>query len=79
MKVISVIEDEDVIKKILSHLRLWEAKVRLPAKTNANILYVAFTKFGREIYKRRQKSMKEESKMILLFFWKSHILSRYCL
>jgi len=46
---------------------LWEAKVRLPAKTNANILYVAFAKFGRQIYKRRQKSMKAESKIILLF------------
>jgi len=46
---------------------LWEAKARLLAKTNANILYVAFTKLGREIYKRRQKSMKAESKMILLF------------
>jgi hypothetical protein len=26
MKVISVIEDQDVIKKILKHLRLWEGK-----------------------------------------------------
>ena len=67
MKVISVIEDEDVIKKILKHLGLWEVKVRLPAKTNANILYVAFARFGREIYKRRQKSIGAELKMILLF------------
>jgi len=28
MKVISVIEDEDVIKKILKHLRLWDQKSR---------------------------------------------------
>jgi len=28
MKVISVIEDEDVIKKILKHLGLWEVKPR---------------------------------------------------
>jgi hypothetical protein len=67
MKVISVIEDEDVIKKILKHLGLWEVKARLPAKTNANILYVAFARFGREIYKRRQKSIEAELKMILLF------------
>jgi len=30
MKVISVIEDEDVIKKILKHLGLWEVKPRPP-------------------------------------------------
>ena len=40
MKVISVIEDEDVIKKILKHLVLWEVKPRPlhkaiePQKTN---------------------------------------------
>jgi hypothetical protein len=54
-------------KKILKHLGLWEVKARLPAKTNANILNVAFARFGREIYKRRQKSMEAELKMILLF------------
>ena len=32
MKVISVIEDEDVIKKILRHLGLWEVKPRSPPK-----------------------------------------------
>jgi hypothetical protein len=35
MKVISVIENEDVIKKILKHLGLWEVKARPPPKTNA--------------------------------------------
>jgi len=65
-------------KKILKNLGLLEAKARLPAKTNANILYVAFSRFGREIYKRRQKSIEAESKMILLF-WESHILYRACL
>jgi hypothetical protein len=30
MKVISVIEDEDVIKKILKHLGLWDQKARPP-------------------------------------------------
>jgi len=30
MKVISVIEDEEVIKKILKHLSLWEIKARPP-------------------------------------------------
>ena len=32
MKVISVIEDEEVIKKILKHLDLWETKERPPPK-----------------------------------------------
>ena len=32
MKVISVIEDEDVIKKILKHLGLWDVKTRPPPK-----------------------------------------------
>ena len=35
MKVISVIEDEEVIKKILKHLGLWEKKARPPPKTRA--------------------------------------------
>jgi hypothetical protein len=33
MKVISVIEDQDVIKKVLKHLGLWEVKPRPPPKT----------------------------------------------
>ena len=32
MRVISVIEDEEVIKKILKHLGLWDQKVRPPPK-----------------------------------------------
>ena len=32
MKVISVIEDEDVIKKVLKHLGLWDLKARPPPK-----------------------------------------------
>jgi hypothetical protein len=32
MKVISVIEDEKVIKKILKHLGLWDLKARSPTK-----------------------------------------------
>jgi hypothetical protein len=32
MKVISVIEDEEVIKKILKHLGLWDSKARPPPK-----------------------------------------------
>jgi hypothetical protein len=34
MKVISVIEDEEVIKKILAHLGLWKVKPRPPPKAN---------------------------------------------
>ena len=33
MRVISVIEDDKVIKKIVKHLGLWEVKKRLPPKT----------------------------------------------
>ena len=32
MKVISIIEDEEVIKKILKHLGLWDVKTRPPPK-----------------------------------------------
>jgi hypothetical protein len=32
MKVISVIEDQDVIKKILKHLGLWKVKPRPPPR-----------------------------------------------
>ena len=34
MKVISVIDNEQVIEKILKHLGLWEVKARPPPKTN---------------------------------------------
>jgi hypothetical protein len=33
MKVISVIQDQDVIKKMLKHLELWQVKPRPPPKT----------------------------------------------
>ena len=35
MRIIAFIEDEEVIKKILKHLRLWEAKARSPPKMKA--------------------------------------------
>ena len=35
MKVISVIEDEEVIKKILKHLGFWDRKARLPPKAKS--------------------------------------------
>jgi hypothetical protein len=35
MKVISVIEDSEIVKKILKHLGLWEVKARPPPKTGA--------------------------------------------
>ncbi len=40
MKIISFIEDEQVIKKILKHLGLWEVKARPPPKTKAPPLNV---------------------------------------
>jgi len=35
MKVIGFIEDQEVIKKILKHLGLWDLKARPPKRTNA--------------------------------------------
>jgi hypothetical protein len=35
MRVISVIEQPEIIKKILKHLGLWERKARPPPKANA--------------------------------------------
>ena len=35
MKVISVIEDEEIVKKILKHLGLWDQKARPPPRTGA--------------------------------------------
>ena len=35
MRILAFIEDEEVIKKILKHLGLWERKARPPPKTNA--------------------------------------------
>ena len=35
MRIISFIEDEEVIKKILKHLGLWELKARPPPRANA--------------------------------------------
>jgi hypothetical protein len=35
MKVISVIEDSEIVKKILKHLGLWDQKVRPPPKANS--------------------------------------------
>jgi len=32
MKIISVIDDEDIIKRILKHLSLWDSKPRPPRK-----------------------------------------------
>jgi len=34
MKIITMIEDEEVIKKTLKHLGLWEIKERLPPKAS---------------------------------------------
>jgi hypothetical protein len=34
MKVISVIEDEEIVKKILKHLGLWDRKTRPPPKAS---------------------------------------------
>ncbi len=40
MKIISFIENEEVIKKILKHLGLWEVKARPPPRANVSPSYV---------------------------------------
>jgi hypothetical protein len=35
MRILAFIEDEEVIKKILKHLGLWDRKARSPPKANA--------------------------------------------
>ncbi len=40
MKILSFIEDPEVIKKILKHLGLWDIKARPPPKANAPPLNV---------------------------------------
>ena len=42
MKIISFIEDEEVIKKILKHLGLWEMKARPPPKPKASLVTMHF-------------------------------------
>ena len=39
MRVIAFIENEDVIKKIFKHLRLWEVKRKPPPRANAPPLH----------------------------------------
>jgi hypothetical protein len=42
MKIISFIEDEEVIEKILKHLGLWEMKARPPPKPKASLVTMHF-------------------------------------
>ena len=41
MKIISFIEDEEVIEKILKHLCLWDLKVRPPPKGKVSSLSIS--------------------------------------
>ncbi|MCG6533850.1 MAG: hypothetical protein L7F78_03985 [Syntrophales bacterium LBB04] len=41
MKVISVIEEEEVIKKILKHLGLWNVKARPPPRKESKVNEIA--------------------------------------
>ena len=47
MKIISFIEDEEVIKKILNHLGLWDVKARPPprVKTPSVTIYLDYSDF----------------------------------
>jgi len=51
MKIISVIEDEDVIKKILKHLGLWDQKVYPPSVWRARPVCVHRTNESRISYR----------------------------
>ena len=42
LKIISFIEDEEVIEKILKHLGLWEMKARHPPKPSASLVTMHF-------------------------------------
>jgi predicted DNA-binding protein (UPF0278 family) len=42
MRIIAFIEDEEVIKKILKHLGLWEAKARPPQRFTSMIRSLKF-------------------------------------
>jgi hypothetical protein len=46
MRIISFIEDEEIISKILKHLGLWEVKQRPPPRANAPPpkIYIDYTK-----------------------------------
>jgi len=43
MKVISVIEDEEIVKKILKHLGLWQIKPRPPPKATGPTKLVEYS------------------------------------
>jgi hypothetical protein len=49
MKIISFIEDEEVIEKILKHLGLWEMKARPPPKPKASLVTMHFDHSGSQI------------------------------
>jgi len=42
MKIISFIQDEEVIEKILNHLGLWEMKAQPPPKQSASLVTMHF-------------------------------------
>jgi hypothetical protein len=55
MKIISFIEDEEIIKKILNHMGLWDVKHKPPARANSPptepfIIYDEFSSPGADEY-----------------------------
>jgi len=51
MKIISFIEDEEVIEKILKHLGLWEMKARPPPKPSASLVTIHFDYSDSQIFR----------------------------
>jgi hypothetical protein len=46
MKVIRVIENSEIVKKILKHLELWDQKARPPPKANAPPKYEPYIDYS---------------------------------
>ncbi len=46
MRVISVIEDKEIIKKMLKHLNLWDRKARPPPKMKDSSLFMSFRRYS---------------------------------
>jgi len=41
MRILAFVKDEEVIKKILKHLGLWDLKVKLPSKVKASSVTIS--------------------------------------
>jgi len=56
MKIISFIEDEELIEKILKHLGLWDFKARPPPKVKASSLTISIDDSDSHVNRRGQQT-----------------------